>query len=93
MINKVGLVDLLPYTSPGNNIPSRTGWGEKVEKCNNISTTMSVKLDVDGLPYHNISLKDVTEVDILNRMYSEQQKIPKCCDNIIKKDTKKTNYT
>ena len=52
---------------------------------------MSLKLDVDGLIYHNIPLKDVTKVDILNRMYSEPQN--KCCDNIIKKDTRKKIYT
>ena len=47
---------------------------KKVDKYNNGSTTMSVKLDVDGLIYHNIHLNDVTKVDILNRMYSEPQK-------------------
>ena len=35
---------------------------------------MSVKLDVDGLLYHNIPLKDVTKVEILNRMYSDKRK-------------------
>ena len=54
---------------------------------------MSVKLDVDGLLYHNIPLKDVTKVEILNIMYSEPQKNRQCCDNLIKKETKKPKYT
>ena len=47
---------------------------KKVEKCNSESTTMSVKLYIYGLLYHNITLKDVTKVDILNRIHSEQKK-------------------
>ena len=35
---------------------------------------MSVELDVDGFLYHNIPHKDVTKVDIINRIYSEPQK-------------------
>ena len=53
---------------------------------------MSVKLDVDGLLYHNIPEKDVNKADLLNRMFSETQKNRKCCDNIIRKNTKKTKY-
>ena len=68
------MVNVLPYTSPGNIISEGTGWVKKVEKCNNGSTTISVKLNVDGLIYHNIILKDVTEVDILNKLYSEPRK-------------------
>ena len=48
-----------------------------------------MKLDVDGLLNHNIPLKDVIKVDILNRMYSDPQKNRKCCDNLINKETKK----
>ena len=64
------VVYVLPYTPPGNNILTWTGWVKKVEKCNSGSTTISMKLDVYGLFYHNIPLKYVTKVDILNRMYS-----------------------
>ena len=32
---------------------------------------MSVKLDVDILFYHSISLKNVINIKILDRMYSE----------------------
>ena len=92
IIIKRYVVDVIPYTSTGNNIPEETGWANKVEKCNNVSTTMSVKLDVDGLLYKNIPLKYVTKVDILNRMYSDPIKKRKCCDNIINKYTKKKFY-
>ena len=51
-----------------------------------------MKLDVDVLIYHNIPMKDVTKVDILNIMYSDPQKNRKCCDNLINKETKKTKY-
>ena len=51
-----------------------------------------MKLDVDGLLNHNIPLKDVIKVDILNRMYSDPQKNRKCCDNLIKKDRKNFFY-
>ena len=44
---------------------------------------MSVKF------YHNIPLVYVTKNDILNVIFSESQKNRKCCDNIIKKKTKK----
>ena len=50
---------------------------------------MSVKSDVYGLLYQNLSLKGVAEVDILNRMHSDPRKKRKCCDNIIKKETNK----
>ena len=53
---------------------------------------MSVELDVYEFLYHNIPLKDVTKVDILNRMYIEQRKNQKCCENLINKYTKK-KYT
>ena len=84
------MVDVLPYTPPGNNKPVGNGWVKKVEKCNNVSTTMSVKLDFYEL---NIPLKYVTKVEILNRIYSDPQKKRKYCDNTIHKDTKKNNYT
>ena len=58
------MVDVLQDTSPVNNWQTGTGWLNIVEKCNNGSTTVSVKLDVDGLLYHNIPLKNVTNVDI-----------------------------
>ena len=35
---------------------------------------MSLKLDVDRLLYHNLPLKVVTKVDIVNRLYSEPHK-------------------
>ena len=73
-IKKGVVVYVLPDTSPGNNTPTGNGWVKKVEKCNNVSTTTSVKLDVYGLLYHNIPLKDVTKVEIKNIMYSETQK-------------------
>ena len=78
------MVDVLPDISPGNNIPERTDWVKKVEKYNNVSITISVKLDVDGFLYHNIPLKDVTNVGIVNRMYSKPQKNRNFCDSIIK---------
>ena len=49
--------------------------GEKVDQCKNRSTKISVKLDVYGLLYHNIPLKYVTKVYMLNIMYSELRKI------------------
>ena len=72
-IKKEYVVDVLPETCNGNNILTGTGWMKKVEKCNSESTTMSVKLYIYGLLYHNITLKDVTKVDILNRIHSEQK--------------------
>ena len=45
-----------------------------------------MKLYTDGLLYHNIPLKDVTKVDILNIMYIDPRKKRKFCDNLIKKD-------
>ena len=41
-IKKIYVVGVLPYTSPGNNRLSVTGWVKKVEKCNNGSTTMAL---------------------------------------------------
>ena len=35
----------------------------------------------------------MTNVDILNKMYSETRRKRKCCDNIIKKEKKKIIYT
>ena len=87
------MVDVFPYIYPGNNISVGTGWMKKVDKSNNGSTTMTVKLDFDGLLYHYIPLKYVTKVDILNRIHSEPQKNRKCCDNITKKEINKTRYT
>ena len=46
IIKKGDVVDVLPDTSPGYNILEGTGWTNKVEKCNNGSTTMSLKFDV-----------------------------------------------
>ena len=92
IINKGCVVGVLLDTSPDNNIPAVTGWVKKVYKCNNGSNTISVKLDVDVFLYHNIQLKYVTKVDILSRIYSSPQKHRKCCDNLIKKETKK-KYT
>ena len=54
---------------------------------------MSVKLDVYGLLYHNITLKYVTKVSILNRMYRESPKNRKCCDNIVRNYANKEVYT
>ena len=85
-------VDVLPDASHGNNIMAGTGCLKKVDKCNNESTTMSVKLDFYVFIYHNIPLKILTKVDILNRIYSDKKK-RKCCDNTIKKETKKPKYT
>ena len=85
--NKGDMVDVLIYKSPGNNIPEGTGWVKEVDKFNNGSTTMSVKLYDNGLLYRNIPLEYVTKFDILNRMYSEPREKYKCFDNLIKKDT------
>ena len=74
IMKKGYVVDVLPYTSPGNNILVGTGWMKKVDKCNNGSTTMLVELDIYGLIYRNIPLKYVNNVEILNRMYSDPQK-------------------
>ena len=74
IIKKLDMVAVLPDTSPRNNIPSGTGWVKKVQKCNTGSNTTSVRLDVNVLLYHNIPLKYVTKVDILNIMYNETQK-------------------
>ena len=68
IINKGYEVDVFPDTFTGNRIPEGTGWVKKVDKCNNGSTKMSVKLDVDGFLYHNITLKGVSRVYILNIM-------------------------
>ena len=48
IIKKKDLVDVSPDTSPENNIPSGTCWLKKVDKYNIGSTTISVKLDIDG---------------------------------------------
>ena len=85
------LIGVLQDKYPISNIPEVTGWVNKVEKYKNGSTKISVKLDIDGLVYHNIPLKYVTKVDMLNRMYSEPYKKRKCCENIIKKEITK-NY-
>ena len=89
IIKKEDVVYVFPDTFHGNNIPAGTGWAKIVEKCNNKSTTMSVKLDVDELLYHNKALKDVTNVEILKIMYSETQKERKYHENLVKKATKK----
>ena len=68
IINKGGVFYVVSYTYPGNNIQTGTGWVNKLEKCNNGFTTMSVNLDVDGFIYPNIPLKDVSKVDVLNIM-------------------------
>ena len=73
IINKGDIVYVFSYISDGNNIPSVIGWVKKIDRFNNVLTTISVKLDVDGFIYHNITLKGVTNVDILNRIYSESQ--------------------
>ena len=52
-----------------------------------------MKLDVDGQLYHNISLKYVTKFDVLNRMCSDPWENRKCCDYLIKKETKEKIYT
>ena len=75
IINKGYEVDVFPDTFTGNRIPEGTGWVKKVDKCNNGSTKISVKLNVDELLYQNIPVRYVTRVDIVNRMYSETQKI------------------
>ena len=41
------MVDVLPYTYSGNNIPAGIGWVKKLDNCNNESTEVSVKLTVD----------------------------------------------
>ena len=84
--------DVLPYTYHGNNIRSVTDWMKKVDKYNNGSTTISVKFDVYGLLYHNIPLKYVTNVVILNMMYSDPRKKRTFCDNLMKKETNKKKY-
>ena len=48
---------------------------KKIDKYNNGSNTIPGKLYVDVLLYHNITLKDLTKVDILIRMYSDPQKL------------------
>ena len=93
MITKGGMVDMLPYKSPVDNKSTGTGWVNKIDQCKNLFTTMSMKLDVGGFLYQNITLEEVTKIDILNRIYSELQKNRKFCDNIINKDTKKNVYT
>ena len=35
IIKKGNVVDVLPYSSTGNNIPEITGWVKKLDKCNN----------------------------------------------------------
>ena len=40
IIYKGDVVDVLPYTYPGYNIPSGNSWVKKVDKCNNLSTTI-----------------------------------------------------
>ena len=70
IIKKGDVVDMFLYTYPGNNITEGVGWVKKGENYNNGSTILPVKLTVYGFFYHNIPLKYVTKVDILNRMYS-----------------------
>ena len=67
-------VGVFTNTSPGSNIPNGAVWLKKVEKCNNVSITTSVKLDADLFIYHNVPLKDVTKVDTLNRIYRYPRK-------------------
>ena len=74
IIKNGDVVDVLPDTSPGNNILPETGCVKKVENFNNGSTKISAKLDVDGFLYQKISMKNVTKVDIINRMYSDPPK-------------------
>ena len=74
MIQMGDVIDVLPDASTGNNILTVHVWVNKVEKCNNGSNKISVKLDVYGLVYHNITLKDVTKAEVLNRMYTERRK-------------------
>ena len=74
IIKEVYVVDDFLDTYPGNNILTGSGWINKVDKCNILSTAMSVNLDAYGLLYQIIPLKDVTEVDILHIIYSEKQK-------------------
>ena len=74
-INNNGyVVDVLPDTFPGNIITAVTSWVKKVDICNNVSTKISVKWDVDGLLSQNIPLKDVNKVDILNTTYTNPHK-------------------
>ena len=41
------MVGIFIYTYTVNSVPAGTGWFKKVNKYNNVLTTMSVKLDVD----------------------------------------------
>ena len=52
-----------------------------------------MKSGVYGFLYHNTPLKDVTKVEVLNIMYSDPRRKRKCCNNIVKKETMRTNYT
>ena len=52
---------------------------------------MSVKLYVDIFLYQNIPLKDVTNIDILNRVYSEPRKKRKMLLQYHKKRYKEKN--
>ena len=89
IIKEVDVVDVLLDTCPGNNKLTGTGWSKKVNKCNNVSTTMLVKLYVDELLYHILPLKDVNKLDILSKMNSYPLKKRKIFDNLVKKNTKK----
>ena len=92
IIKKGDLVDVFAYKSPGNNTPEGTGWMKKVDKWINGSTKMSVKFYVDGLIYHNIPLKNVTKVEILNTMYSDIWKIENVV-TISKRNRQRRKYT
>ena len=74
IINKGDADDVLPDKSTGDNKLSGTSWVKQVDKYKNASTIISVRLYADGLLYHNIPLKYVTKVVILNRIYSEPRK-------------------
>ena len=88
IIKKGYVVDVLPDTSPWNNILKVVHWLNKLDKCENGSNTMSVKLDVYLFIYHNKTLEAVTMVDILSRIYSEPQTKWNFYDNPINKSTK-----
>ena len=51
-----------------------------------------MKLYVEVFLYHNIPLKYVTKVVILNMMYSDPRKKRTFCDNLMKKETNKKKY-
>ena len=57
IIKKVDVVDVFPYTYTVIHRPSGTVWVKKAYICNNVSSTMSLKLDIDELLYQDIQLK------------------------------------